>query len=716
MLVLRIIALGGFIVFPGWLLTRALGRDSLHQWERIYLVLVLGTVISSLGALFLASIGSLKLLNLLFLVLLPALGLGFITVRNRNRKLKPNLVHVLMVVLAVVFVILVISPPSMIIYGWTDVGIYPNIAAHMTRKGSISIEDSLVRQVSPGNRELVFRPNENPEVPIEAYQNKALFITDFEKGEIRPQFLYLWPSLMAVFALFLGLENMFWAITWVSLLTLGGLYLVGNRWLGRGWACITVFLALISPLFLYFSRYTSSEMMNAALMISAVLCHVAYLEAQRSGRKKEALGMATASAALLCAGFLCRVDFFMIVPPVLAFYLYKRIFLEFDSADLMFFLVFLGGGISCALIDYLISKPYFMRLFQSFDKPIRMLFDFPGLVLISVYFILFAFGRRYGQKLKPALARIFLRVKYISVSIFYAALGTYLAYLCFVRPNEPLTYGSYGEINAIVGPTYNNETLIRWAWYFSWVGVVAVFLGYALFICLRKDFSSRMFAVVGLTFTLVYSLSLHCTPMHILTMRRLVPVILPFALIMIVYAVKQVTGFVMQLRPARFFQWAGKIVGAVTIAYVAFFSIHVSQPIFGLQEGGNQYELFKEMAGSVQEGGVMVMDHHAGDICGVPLKCFFDVENLWLVDNFTLGREEFVSLLRDLNFPRRPVYILWRPQTKIISIPAQEGLRYDLVSRLFWREEMLEQSFVSRPRKRVYHLEAFEIYRISKVI
>jgi hypothetical protein len=457
MLILRIIALGGFIVFPGWIFTRVLGRDSLRQWERIYLIFVLGTVISSLGALFLASIGSLKLLNLLFLVLLPALGLSFITGRNRNGRLKPNLIHALMVLLVVAFIIVVISPPSRIIYGWSDVGIYPNIAAYMARKGSISIKDSLVMQVSPESRELVFRPNENPEVPIEAYQNKALFITDFEKGEIKPQFLYLWPSLMAVFALFLGLENMFWAITWVSLLTLGGLYLVGHRWLGKGWACITVFLALISPLFLYFSRYTSSEMMNAALLISAVLCHVAYLEAQRSGRKKEALGLATASAALLCAGFLCRIDFFMIVPPILAFYLYKRIFSKFDTADLIFFLVFLGGGISCALIDYLISKPYFMRLFQSYDKPVRMLFDFPGFVLVSIYFILFAFGRRYGLKLKPALAKVFLRVRHISVSLFYAGLGAYFAYLYFIRPNEPQTYGSYGEINAIVGPTYNNK-------------------------------------------------------------------------------------------------------------------------------------------------------------------------------------------------------------------------------------------------------------------
>lgn len=712
---LRTAALVAFLIFPGWAAAGILDRGALDRWERLFLPPMLGTVLVSLGALSLASLNGLRFPNLLLLVLLPSLVLCVAARRAGNGLPRGGKKPLLAALLVVIFVLLVISPPSRIVYGWSDVGIYPNIAAQMARNGGIAIKDSLVPKVAPENRELVFRPNEDPEVPMEAYQNKALFITDFRKGEVRPQFLYLWPSLMAVFGFFLGLENMFWAVTWVSLLTLLGLFLVARRWIGAAWAYVTAFLMLISPLFLFFSRYTSSEMMNAALLMAAVLCHSAYLEAQRADASREALGMAAASSLFLWAGFLCRIDFFLVLLPVLVLYLCKRLFGRFDTADWVFFLACVLGGALCAFVDYLLSKPYFMRVFLAYRENTCSLWGFPGILALLAYSALFITGRRFARRCKPLLERFLHRCRYVLSALLCAGLGAYVLYLGLVRPGEPQTFASYGEINAIVGPTYSNETLLRWAWYFSWAGVIALFLGYALYLCLEKGFSQRLFAAVGLIFSIVYSLSLRCTPTHILTMRRLVPVVLPLGLIMTVYALK--TVFSRFARPAapKSLRRLGKSLAVAFVVYLAAYFIFVAQPIFGLREGGNQYEMFREMAGYVPEDGVMIMDLSAGDICGVPLKCFFDVENLWLVDNFSLGREEFLSLLGDLDFPETPVYILWRPGSNIVPVPRQESLRYHLLGKIFWREEMLEQSFVSRPRKRIYHLEAFEIYKVEKV-
>lgn len=715
MMALRLIALAALVLFPGSTATRLLDRGSFEFWEIAYLDLVIGTVSVSMGALFLASLGHLRLVYLLTLVLLPALALRTITRKRVAIRGSIKAGKVICMALVIIAVVLVISPPSRIVYGWSDVGIYPNIAAHMARKGRITIEDSLVRLVSPENRDFVYRPNQDPLVPMEAYQNKALFITDFEKGEITPQFLYLWPSLMAVFALFLGVEKMFWAVTWVSLLALGGLLLVARRWLGGNWAYPAAFLTLISPLFLYFSKYTTSEMMNMCIFVAAVLCHAAYMESQRMGRSGEAVRMAMASALLLCAGFLCRIDFFLLLLPILLFYLFKRLFSDFHVADWIFFLLCLCGGILCAALDYALSKPYFVRLMVSNEGPVRFLLSFPGALVLPVYLVIFIAGRRFCLRARPWLAGFVRRGRSVLPALLSSGLAAYVSYLCFIRPGEPQTFGSYGEINAVIGPTYNNETLLRWAWYLSWPGIVAMFAGYALFFSLRREFSSRLFAAIGLTFTVVYSLSLHNTPVHIIAMRRLVPVILPMGMIMIVYAIRTVFDLLKWPRAGRILSQLGRVAGTGALLCLAAFFISVAQPVFGLQEGGNQYELFQNMSDNIPQDGVVIMDLYAGDICGVPLKCIFDVENLWLTDNFILGGEEFLSLLRDTGFPQRPAYLLWRPGMNIVPIPKQEALRYDLVCRLFWREEMLEQSFVSRPGKRVYHLESFEIYKISEV-
>lgn len=714
MMVLRLAALGSFLFLPGWATVLILDRGTLDFWERAYLGLVLGTALVSLGAFFLVSLGQLRLVYLLLIVLIPTLLLSLAVGRKRRTSVRAGKAKIVHVVLVFSVVVMVISPPSRIIYGWSDVGIYPNIAAQMIRKGKITINDPLVSRISPENRDLVFRPNENPEVPIKAYQNKALFITDFESGEITPQFLYLWPSLMAVFGFFLRMENMFWAITWVSLLALAGIFLAARRWLGTNWAYLVAFLLLISPLFLYFSRYTTSEMFNACLFLAALICHAAYAESQSLGRKKEALGMAVASSSLLCIGFLCRLDFYGVLPVILIFYLGKRLFSEFQTADWAFFLLCISGGALSALVNFTVSRPYFIRVALALGEPLRFLLRFPGALIIAAYLAVFIGGRSIGRKIKPFVGEFVDRSRNVLAALFCSGLWIYMAYLFFIRPGQPQTFGSYGEINAVIGPTFNNETIFRWAWYFSWLGVAAIFIGYALFLLKRKDFSSRLFGFVGLTFTVLYSFSLHCTPMHILTMRRLLPVVLPLGMIMMVYPLRSVTALLADLKEKKWLNRVGKVVVTGIIVYLAAFFLYVSGPVFGLREGGNQLELFRETAESVQDGGVLFMDLHSGDIFGVPLTCVFDVENLWLSDNFILGKKGFFSLLKDVDFPHRPVYILWRPGTNIVSIPVAKGLRYELVRRVFWREEMLEQSFISRPAKRTYHLEEFEIYRVTK--
>ncbi len=92
--------------------------------------------------------------------------------------------------------------------------------------------------MAPERRDLLFFPNQNSQQQVPGYLYKQYYITDYEAGRVVPQFYFVWPSLMAVTALFLGTDNMFYAMTIVALLSLAGIFLLARRLLRWRWVSL----------------------------------------------------------------------------------------------------------------------------------------------------------------------------------------------------------------------------------------------------------------------------------------------------------------------------------------------------------------------------------------------------------------------------------------------------------------------------------------------
>jgi hypothetical protein len=218
---------------------------------------------------------------------------------------------------------------------------------------------------------------------------------------------------------------------------------------------------------------------------------------------------------------------------------------------------------------------------------------------------------------------------------------------------------------------------------------------------------------VGITFTLFYGWGMRCTPIHMLTMRRLVPVILPMAVIMISYVLSSMAEGADRLSgrysPGK---WVVRIAVGGLLLYLVLFSANASIPIFGLQEGGNQLEVTGDISKTVEEDAVILMDYHLGDLFGPPLRSFYGIENGWIMDNSILEEEEFSRLLDDLGFPSRPVYLLWRPAMSGAEITTGEGIELVLTGDYLSREEVLEKSFENRPSRREHLEDEIWLFRI----
>ena len=755
MLFLKVPALVLFLFIPGRLLVFLLaGKSRLGAGERRWLSAMAGTGVVSLGALLLGYLSMYGTAPLLVLVGLVTAVLGLAAWRWREgrwtgRAGRPFAFRdgddggrtggcgerarhpvpgdsggkrrggvmfrgMLTVVVLASAGLLLYSPPWRIVFGWSDVGIYPNMAAGLARNGGFSLTNQVAGEVTPEHAELLYYRFDERFLPDTWYENQFYAFEDLSTGKEWPLFFHLWPSLMAVFASFLGLSRMFWAITWVAVLGLCGFYLLARRLVGPPWALAALALFLLAPLMLYFTRYTLSECLSLALFLGGGLCLHAYLGAGEGTGKR---GTAALAAFLLGLGFLCRIDFLFLLVPLYLFFALKAVAEGWDGADRVFLL---GVGV-CAVLSVLaglfFARVYFLRVMGGFIGDAKLAGAAGGVAVLAA--CLLAVGRVRGV-LRQGLKRL-EEARLPRTALTWGSLALLFVWLYFIRPRGASPLAGYGFIKAEEGPSYVNQSFLRWAWYLSPPGLALAFAGYASVLnraaVTRRDvdWGRLALAVCGVSFTLLYALDMRALPMHILCMRRLVPVILPVGLMMMVWALRAtagagrlVSGGVMRLCVT----WGGRVLAASLFIYLAAYMGNASRPLLGLDESGNQWELCSAIAADVEEGGVVLLDYHGGDLFGSPLRCLFGVENAWLKEDTLADGDGLRTLLRDLGFPGRTVYLLWRPAMSGEKPVLPAGVEAEPAGEYLFREESLEKSFVSRPEKAVSLSESFRLYRL----
>jgi hypothetical protein len=300
---------------------------------------------------------------------------------------------------------------------------------------------------------------------------------------------------------------------------------------------------------------------------------------------------------------------------------------------------------------------------------------------------------------------------------FWAALAAAFVFFYFIRPHTgtgEALYGGFGSFT--VGPSYNPQNLVRWGWWLSFPGLALIFCGYGMAVTSGRRRSWSPMLAMGLSLTFFYLWNMRCTPLQIMVMRRIMPVIFPLGMLMMAYALQRLFHWPAEsARPARLpaLRPLGVIAASLLLLYLAVFFVVTAWPVYGLGEGGNQREAVGAVSAAAADGTVLI-DLNAGELFGPPLLCFEGRPNAVLTDNRVLEDEAFPALLADLGFPEKPVYLLWRPGLSGPEPRTAGGLELEYVTAVAWQEENLETSFVSRPDERVNIDEPFILYRFAK--
>lgn len=720
-LAVRIILLLLFLALPGCLTLPLFrrGLQSLDGLERIFLAAVLGAGACALVAFILAATGVYSLGALLAGVL----GLSAVLLVVRRPAVKDlgsySIKAAVLAVLAVVLAIALFSPPSHFAFGGFDVGTYANITAHIDRTGRIDETDHVVSSVAPERRDMLYRANPDPNIPYEAREFQGFYITDYNAGEVVPQFFYLWPSLMAVFASFLGTAGMFWTVTFMAVLALLGLFLFVRRYLGLLGGTIAAVLALTFMPMVYFSKYTTSEICNLAFFLAGMLVLGAYLEPSQpvpgdaaAERVDPPFGQGAELGLLagffFALGMLTRIDFLFVAVPLGVLFLYRIVMKTARLGDYLF-LGMLGLGLVGGLTEgFVLSTPYTATLFAWLSNG-RLANWLPWIILaVAVIALALIFRSRLR-----AIAKLLGKHRKALVLIGAGALILAALYLYFLRPRGVNPIVGYTEEHDILGPTFAKDTFVRWGWYFSWLGLALAVLGYAFWLVRQRRFKAAVPWVIGMFFSAYYVIDMRSNPLHIMVMRRLIPIIFPIALLMICYALvssREYANMLLKRTMARV-SLGDVVLGVLVIPLVVFFALS-SRPVYGLEEGATELAFTREVASHVAEGSTVLISPWLGNLMGPSLRYFEGIETARLTFYETVSTARFNELLGDLSKDGGPVYLLWdnTQEARIdsaISVSSTENLDF--------QEEVLEASYLKRPQARQLNSWHFTLYELRSL-
>jgi len=414
--------------------------------------------------------------------------------------------------------------PHQYVLGAADAGVYVNLAASIADTGGILIDDPALAQLDQILKPALTRiiPGDGRAQQIApTYLLPGFYVADPAAGRIIPQFYPLHPVWQAIAYSIGGLQaSLLMTGLWALLGSLA-VYLIIRQI--SNWPVALLVLVGLSLCALqgWFARYPTSEMLSQFLLWAGIWSTMLWLKGKRPVPFWGLVGGLALGQVLLV-----RIDSYFLVAVPAAIFLWLSLSGAWRRHHWTFFLPLILLTIHSLLHALTQSAPYFYSTFDYGLQLLRNNWWLPVGVLISGIIILYML-QRFRLELDQ-LARFRQRAT-VSAALLFVLL---VFYGWFIRPNiggEITSYDYwYGGGQLPLG--LDRQNLVRLGWYLSPVGIVVATAGICQMI-LAIDRQRAILLATGLLFSLLYLWRIQANPHQVYTMRRYVPVVLPFAMV-----------------------------------------------------------------------------------------------------------------------------------------------------------------------------------------
>ncbi len=411
------------LYLPGWVLARALTNsdEAADPFERIFERVLLGMLLNGWLALILAEIGIFSIwLQIVILSLIcvaawrlrPALFGALLAPKRasfniRRAFFREHWDSIALTLILFIFAIGVAARPFEVVLGVRDAGVYANTGFAIARTGGIVQHDPIVAAIETDQQ------SSDPVVRDAAAQAETNFLSvqprqrtiatrlrqagffindgDMASGRVVPQGFHLFPAWIALLTGLGGMQSGLAATGLLGLLGIWSVAMLGRRlagpWVGLGAA---VLLAL-NGVQIWFSRYSTAEVIAQFLTFAGLYCFAAMndrrLSNQTPTNSSPSFYLQRSAFVALLAGLaigqlaLARIDFFLVVLPVVLYLFYLWFTRRWASSQ-----TWLGLGLAAMLIHAAVHITTIARAYF-FDTLFARLQDYALTALIALPFL-----------------------------------------------------------------------------------------------------------------------------------------------------------------------------------------------------------------------------------------------------------------------------------------------------------------------------------------
>lgn len=392
LLVLPMVLIAAPLLFylPGLALCRTVTPNGVDDpLERHYERVVISMLLSGWLALLLAEVGHFSLWLHLALLLLLSAGLLVWSQRRvpgkqSARRPAPRYQRWELLAFALVGMValLLVIRPFETILGGRDAGVYANTGFAIAHTGSLVQHDALVAAIGqaaesedasrrePAKQALSnFLGVQNSQRYIATRMRAAgFFINEGEvaAGRVVPQFLHLFPAWIALLTSLSGFSAGLFAPGLMGFAGAWSVGMLGRRLAGR-WVGVLAFLLLaLNSVQVWFSRYSTSETTAQFLTFAGLYFFAKFQQVDTVDTPRSRVVYAAVAGIAFGQLALTRIDFFLIVGPLLGYLLYCLTSRRWDTSQTA-----LGLGLGAMLLHAALHISFIARAYffdTGFDR------------------------------------------------------------------------------------------------------------------------------------------------------------------------------------------------------------------------------------------------------------------------------------------------------------------------------------------------------------
>lgn len=561
--------------------------------------------------------------------------------------------------------------PHEFVIGGADAGVYVNLAASISNTGRILIDDPTLAGLDPELYPALLRPlpeAERASLVAPYYILPGFYVTGSPSGRITPQF---YPLHAVWTAIVYGLSDVYGALRMTGLWALlGGIavYLTTRQIAGWETAAIALTGLTLNALQIWFARYPTAEALTQFLLWTGLWSTMMWLQ----DRQPQPLWGFLAGLTL-GEVFLVRIDTYFLLAPVVILWLWLQWSGRWQRLHRWFFVPLLFLTVHSVVHALVLSRPYFFSTF-GFGVVLLERYWLMGLLMASLAAGLALVLYRYRND----LSRLeHYRRPLLSIAIL--AILLLVVYAWFIRPyvGDTSGSGSYWYSDIPIPGDLDRQNLVRLGWYLSPLGIGLAAIGTCLLVW-EVDRYRIVILVVGLIFSLLYLWRIQANPHQIYTMRRYVPVVMPFAIVSAAY----VLGWFLR-RNREWFTFVG-----LTVSLLWIIGLILSARGFVRQvDYDGIIAQFDALDDRLDNRSILIFNDQSavtrGDKVGTPLRFLYGHDVFSLRSPESLDDEAFRTAIAGWQDSGRTVYWVGDLSTlPAMGLSAGEPVTFNIVYRV----------------------------------